>query len=99
VRFVCAVAQKATEGSNPSLTATDFPICDFRLRVLAPARDRARNRSQNRELLLLPLANRCEGVLENVIGHAATKGDSFCFIKGPVDAEIDSTLAVLVLGL
>ena len=43
--------------------------------------------------------NRREGVIEHVIGHAATKGDSLRLVEGPVNAEINSALTVLLLGL
>src|SRR6266481_2591156 len=39
-----------------------------------------------------------EGVIEHVIGDAAAKGDSLRFVKGPMNAKINSTLAVLFLG-
>ena len=40
-----------------------------------------------------------EGVIEHVIGHVATKGDSLRFVERPVNAKINSALAVLFLGL
>ena len=40
-----------------------------------------------------------EGVIEHVIGNAATKGDSLRLVKGPVNAKINSALAVLFCGL
>ena len=42
---------------------------------------------------------RPESVIEYVIAYAATKGDSLRFVKGPVNAEINSALTVLFLGL
>src|SRR6266853_859625 len=39
-----------------------------------------------------------EGVIEHVIGNAATKGDSLRLVKGPVNAKINSALAVQLVG-
>jgi len=78
-----------SEGSNPSLTATALSICDFRLCALAPNRARS----------ALPRVNRREGVIKNVIGHAATERDPLGLVKDPVDSKINSALAVLFLGL
>ena len=45
------------------------------------------------------MMSRCEGVIEHVIAYAATKGDSLRFVKGPVNAKINSALTVLLLRL
>src|SRR4051794_41726408 len=41
----------------------------------------------------------CEGVIEHVIGHATTERDSLRFVKGPMNAKINSALTVFLLGL
>jgi hypothetical protein len=38
-------------------------------------------------------------VIENVIAYPTTEGDSLRFVEGPVNAEINSALTVLFLGL
>src|SRR5688500_12355112 len=40
-----------------------------------------------------------EGVLEDVVRYATPLRDALRLIKGPVDAEVDSALAIFFLGL
>jgi hypothetical protein len=41
---------------------------------------------------------RPESVIEYVIAHAATLGDAFGLIEGPMNAEINPALAILFLS-
>jgi len=45
------------------------------------------------------VAQRHEGVIENVVRDASTLRDSLRLVERPVDAEIDAALAVLLFGL
>ena len=42
---------------------------------------------------------RHEHVVEHVISHLSAQGDARRFVEGPVDAEVDSALAVLFFSL
>src|SRR2546422_9945114 len=54
-------------------------------------------RARSTGSLAAALAN--ERVLEHVIRHATALGDRLGLVERPVDAEIDATLTVLLLGL
>src|SRR5437016_5102636 len=41
----------------------------------------------------------CKGVLENVVSHPSPQRNCFHLVENPVDAKIDSALAVFFLGL
>lgn len=57
------------------------------------------DKSPDSELLLFAAAQRCERLLENVIRYAPPLRDPFRLIKRPVDAEVNSALAIFFLGL
>ena len=42
---------------------------------------------------------RHEHVVEHIISHPSAQGDALRFVEGPVDAEVDSALAVLFFSL
>ena len=72
-----------------------FPILDCEillLLVIVLVIDHKQSRT-------LPRANWPESVIVHVIAHPAPRSNPFCLVEGPVDAEINSALAVLFLSL
>jgi len=72
-----------------------FPILDCEillLLVIVLVIDHKQSRT-------LPRANWPESVIVHVIAHPAPRSNPFCLVEGPVDAEINSALAVFFLSL
>src|SRR4051812_5647754 len=88
-------AKVAREESEGAPGAYDEPRCPGRSSRCNAST--ASTGSSSRMPRLPPYAGP-EGAVEDIVGHTATLRDPLGLVEGPVDAQVDPTLAVLLLG-